>query len=103
MGSSSAAEADAVVAELERVAGRLQEELAGWRQRCRQAEADLESSRDRVPQVTLGEMNQLRQRVGEVEAENETLRERIAQAREQLEQLRTRLRFVGDQVGGEVR
>lgn len=95
--------ADVLVADLERIAGRLEEELAGWRRRCLAAEGDLEQSRDRVPQVTLGEMNQMRQRLSEVEAENERLQRRIGHAREQLEQLRTRLRFVGEQVGGDAR
>lgn len=85
------------------MAGLLEEELAGWRRRCLAAETELEESRSRVPPVTLGDMNQVRARLAEVEAENVRLQERIGHAREQLEQLRTRLRFVGEQVSGEVR
>jgi len=88
---------------LERIAGLLETELAGWRRRCLKAEAEVEEARTRVPEVTTGDLALLRIRIGEVESENQRLRDRIAQAREQLEQLKTRLRFVGDQVTGEVR
>jgi len=94
---------DRALAELERVARLLEDELAGWRRRCLKAETELEETKNRVPAVTTGDLTLLRQRVAEVEAENERLRDRIGHAREQLEQLRTRLRFVGEQVSGEAR
>lgn len=87
---------DRTLAELERVARLLEDELASWRRRCLKAETEIEEARNRVPAVTTGDLALLRQRVTEVEAENGRLQERIAHAREQLEQLRTRLRFVGD-------
>lgn len=94
---------DLALAELERVALLLEEELAAWRRRCLKAEAELEDARNRVPAVTVGDLALVRQRVTELESENGTLRARIATAREQVEQLRTRLRFVGDPVGGNLR
>ncbi len=94
---------DQALAELERIAGLLETELAGWRRRCLKAESLVEEARNRVPEVTTGDVALLRGRISEVESENQRLRERIAAAREQLEQLKTRLRFVGDQVTGELR
>lgn len=95
--------ADAALADLERIAVLLEDELAGWRRRCLKAETELEDARHRVPQATSGDLQLLRQRVAELESANETLERRIASAREQLEQLRTRLRFVGEQATGGVR
>lgn len=40
------------------------------------------------------ELQQARQKIGFLEGENQALRQRIAAAREQIERLRTRLRFV---------
>ena len=94
---------DQALAELERVAGLLESELAGWRRRCLKAEAEAEAAKHRVPEVTTGDLALLRVRIGEVESENQRLRDRITTAREQLEQLKTRLRFVGDQVTGGIR
>jgi len=42
-----------------------------------------------------------RQRAGLLESENQLLRQRIAVAREQVERLQTRLRFIEDRGGGE--
>lgn len=94
---------DQALAELERMAGLLETELAGWRRRCLKAEAEVEAARKRVPDVTTGDLTLLRARISEVESENHRLRDRIAAAREQLEQLKTRLRFVGGQVTGDYR
>jgi chromosome segregation ATPase len=82
------------------MANALEEELAGWRRRCLKAESELEEAARRVPAVTTGDVSLLRQRAAELEAENHRLRDRIAGAREQIEQLRTRLRFVEEQVAG---
>jgi len=48
---------------------------------------------------TLPELVQARQRITLLEGENQLLRQRIAAAREQLQRLRTRLRFVEDRGG----
>ncbi len=91
---------DQALEELERIAGLLESELAGWRRRGLKAEAEVEAAKSRVPDVTTGDVALLRVRLNEVESENHRLRDRITVAREQLEQLKTRLRFVGDQVTG---
>ncbi len=91
------------LAALERVAGLLEAELAGWRRRCLAAEGELAEAKNRVPEVTTGDVALLRSRITEVESENQRLRDRIVGAREQLEQLKTRLRFVGEQATGGTR
>jgi chromosome segregation ATPase len=90
------------VSDLERVASLVEEELAGWRRRSLKAEGELEEARTKVPPAAAGDIAQLRDRVAALEVENQGLRLRIAQAREQIEQLKTRLRFVGDQVAGDL-
>ena len=77
------------------MAALLESELAGWRRRCLKAETELDEGRSRAPSMTPADLALLRQRVAEVEAENLRLQERIGHAREQVEQLRTRLRFAG--------
>lgn len=79
--------------ELERLLRAVEEELAGWRARAgRPADA--------VPKVRgsmgVADLSQARQRLALLEGENQLLRQRIAAAREQVEQLRTRLRFIED-------
>jgi chromosome segregation ATPase len=91
---------DQTLDQLDAAARRIEDELASWRRRCLKAETELEESRGRLPAVTSGDLALIRQRITDLEAENETLRERIGNARLQIEQLRTRLRFVGDQVSG---
>ena len=46
---------DQALAELERIAGLLETELAGWRRRCLKAEAEVEAAKGRVPDVTTGD------------------------------------------------
>lgn len=79
---------------LERIAAAVAEEIAGWRRRCLAAEAELEELRARSASYLSGDLALARQRTADLESENRELRGRIAAAREQLEQLRTRLRFV---------
>jgi flagellar biosynthesis chaperone FliJ len=80
------------LSQLERTLEAVEEELAGWRERCLRAEQDA------TPVKGKGgggpELLQARQRIGQLESENRALQQRIAAAREQLEQLRSRLRFV---------
>ena len=92
--------------ELERIAVLLEEELAAWRRRCLKAEDDVEEAHQRaqaVPAISSGDMQLLQRRIDELEQENAALVRRIEAAREQLEQLRTRLRFVGEQATGGAR
>jgi chromosome segregation ATPase len=86
---------------LEATAKALETELAGWRRRCLKAEGELDEAARRVAPMTTGDAALLRQRGAELEAENQRLRERITTAREQIEQLRTRLRFVEEVGRGE--
>ncbi|MGQ0702452.1 MAG: hypothetical protein ACT4PM_04885 [Gemmatimonadales bacterium] len=68
--------------ELERLLGALEEELLGLRARVPAAPGKLP--------------DQVKQRIGLLEAENQLLRQRIVAAREQVERLRTRMRFMED-------
>jgi predicted nuclease with TOPRIM domain len=46
--------------------------------------------------MAVADLSQARQRLALLEGENQLLRQRIAAAREQVEQLRTRLHFIED-------
>jgi len=84
------------LAELERIAGLVAEEVTAWRERCLAAEAELAELRAKGASFVSGDIAQARERTTELEAENRELSARIAVAREQIEQLRTRLRFVDE-------
>lgn len=85
---------------LERIAAAVAEEIAAWRKRCLAAETEVEELKARAASFISGDIALARQRTADLESENRELRLRIAAAREQLEQLRTRLRFVEGQVTG---
>ncbi len=68
--------------------------MVAWRTRCLKAEQDLTHGRGKGAQVSGPDREQARQRIGILEGENLVLRQRIAAAKEQVERLRTRLRFV---------
>jgi chromosome segregation ATPase len=78
--------------ELERLLGLVEEELTTWRARCLRAEQELGHKGKAIAMPP--ELQQYRHKVGLLEGENQLLRQRIGAAREQVEQLRTRLRFV---------
>ena len=80
--------------ELERLLNALEEEL-GLKRGSGKSEAE-PVSRGRVADLT-----QARQRIALLEGENQLLRQRIMAAREQVEQLRTRLRFIEDRGAGD--
>jgi hypothetical protein len=80
--------------ELERLLVSLEEELAGWRARAGKLGDSLAPRGTGRPGMGATDLNQARQRIGLLEGENHLLRQRIAAAREQVEQLRTRLRFI---------
>jgi predicted RNase H-like nuclease (RuvC/YqgF family) len=88
------------LAALERIAEAVAEEIAGWRKRCLEAEAEVEALKARTASFVSGDIAQGRQRNADLEGENRELRRRIAAAREQVEQLRTRLRFVAGEAAG---
>jgi len=93
---------DAALTALEQTAQALEGELASWRRRCLKAEAEIDEAAQRVPEVTSADVALLRRRIDELETENQRLRDRIGSARDQVEQLKTRLRFVEEHVGGEL-
>jgi predicted nucleic acid-binding Zn-ribbon protein len=80
------------LAELAGLLEALEKELGTWRERCLKAEQDLTQGKGRSH--TGPELLQARQRSGLLEGENKVLQQRIAAAREHIEQLKSRLRFV---------
>ncbi len=80
--------------ELERLLRAVEEELAGWRARAGRP-AEVAAPKGRTG-FGVADLPQARQRMALLEGENQLLRQRIAAAREQVEQLRTRLRFIED-------
>jgi hypothetical protein len=85
--------------ELEGLVRHLLDELGGWRRRCLKAEADLQQLRDSgggrgaAPAA-------VRDRVVELERENQALRRRVDTARERVHALVGRLSFLEEQAGG---
>ena len=88
------------LADLEQVANHLAEELAGWRRRTLKAEAELQQARANGGVLAGPELNQARQRVIELETENQALRLRIEAAKERLRVLAGRLTFMEQHGGG---
>jgi FtsZ-binding cell division protein ZapB len=88
------------LADLEQVANHLAEELAGWRRRTLKAEAELQQARANGGVLAGPELNQARQRVIELETENQALRLRIEAAKERLRALAGRLTFMEQHGGG---
>lgn len=86
--------------DLEQVVNNLAEELAGWRRRTLKAEAELQQARANGGVLAGPELNQARQRVIELETENQALRLRIDAAKERLRVLAGRLSFMEQQGGG---
>jgi hypothetical protein len=80
--------------ELEKVIGHVSEELASWRRRAHKAEADSATWSER------GDIDEHR-RITELEAENQELRGRIALARDRVNELVMRLRFLEEQAAME--
>ena len=90
----------AALADLEQVLTHLADELAGWRRRTLRAEAELAEARASGGKVAGPELKQARQRVIELETENQALRQRIEAARERLSGLAARLTFLEQHGGG---
>jgi FtsZ-binding cell division protein ZapB len=86
--------------DLEQVVNNLAEELAGWRRRTLKAEAELQQARANGGVLAGPELNQARQRVIELETENQALRLRIDAAKERLRVLAGRLSFIEQHGGG---
>lgn len=88
------------MADLEQLLQNLAEELAGWRRRTLKAEAELQDVRANGGVLAGPELNQSRQRVIELETENQALRQRIDGAKERLKTLAGRLTFLEQHGGG---
>lgn len=86
--------------ELEQVVHHLAEELAGWRRRTLKAEGELQQARDNGGVLAGPELNQARQRIGELETENKALRQRIDAAKDRLQVIAGRLSFLEQPGGG---
>ena len=89
----------ATLAELEQLLRHLGDEVAGWRRRTLKAEAELQEAKSRGGVLAGPELLQARQRVIELEVENQTLRHRIEGARERLQSLSSRLAFLETEEG----
>lgn len=91
----------AALAELEPLVRQLGEELAAWRRRALRAEADLQEAQGR--QAAGGDSSlppATAEHLAGLEREAEGLRRRLAAARDQVELLRTRLRFLEERSEG---
>lgn len=88
------------LADLDHLFHHVSEELAGWRRRTLKAEAELQEARADGGVLAGPELKQSRQRVIELEMENQALRQRIEGAKERLRALASRLSFLEQQGGG---
>jgi len=86
--------------DLEHVVHHLAEELAGWRRRTLKAEGELQEARANGGIVAGPELTQARQRVVDLETENQALRQRIDAAKDRLRVLAGRLSFLEQHGGG---
>ena len=88
------------LAELERVQQNIADELAAWRRRTLKAEGELKEAQASGGVVAGAELKDSRQRVIELETENQALRQRIESAKERLRVLAARLAFLEQHGGG---
>jgi predicted nucleic acid-binding Zn-ribbon protein len=86
--------------ELELLLRHATEELASWRRRTLRAEAELSEARASGGVVAGPELKGARQRINELESENQALRQRIEAAKERLRVLSARLSFLEQHGGG---
>jgi len=84
----------AALAKLEPLARRLAEELTAWRARAQRAETEAAELRSKGGALAGPELLQVRQRIVDLERENQEMRRRIVAARDQLAALSTRLAFL---------
>ncbi len=75
------------------------EELAAWRRRSLKAEAELAEARSKGGVVAGPELIKTRQRLLELEVENQALRERVEAARSRLVVLASRVGFLEQDAG----
>lgn len=85
--------------ELDQLLRHLGDELAGWRRRALKAEAESHQARSSGGVLAGPELLQARERILELERENQALRHRISTAKERVQVLAGRLSFL--EQGGE--
>jgi hypothetical protein len=88
------------LADLEQLLRHVAEELAGWRKRTLKAEAELAEAKASGGVVAGPALKEARQRLIDLETENQALRQRIDTARERLRSLSARLAFLEQHGGG---
>jgi hypothetical protein len=88
------------LSELEQVVHHLTEELAGWRRRTLKAEGELQQARVNGSVLAGPELTQARQRIVELETENQALQQRIDAAKDRLQVIAGRLSFLEQHGGG---
>jgi hypothetical protein len=86
--------------ELDQLLGHVADELAGWRRRTLRAEAELAEARAGGGVLAGPELKDARQRIIDLETENQALHLRIDTARERLRVLAARLAFLEQHGGG---
>jgi len=86
----------AALARVEQLVQSLAEDLGAWRKRAQRAETELADLKARGGTLAGPELTQVRQRIVDLERENQDLRQRVAAAREQLAALSARLVFLED-------
>lgn len=86
----------AALARLEQLVQHLAEDLGAWRKRGLRAEAELADLKSRGGSLAGPELLQVRQRIVDLERENQELRLRVTVARDQLGSLSARLVFLED-------
>jgi len=84
--------------ELERLLRHLGDELAAWRRRSLKAEAELQDARTKGGVLAGPELLQARQRIVDLEVENQGLRQRIDAARDRVRVLANRMAFLEQDV-----
>ena len=85
--------------DLEQILRNVGEELAAWRRRCLKAEAELQEARAKGSVMAGPELLQARQRIVELELENQALLQRIDGARDRVRLLAHRLNFLEQEEG----
>ncbi len=85
--------------DLEVLVRHLLDELGSWRRRCLKAEAELQQLRDSGSKGGPAPAA-VRERVVQLETENQALRNRVEAARERVQSLVGRLSFLEEQAGG---
>ena len=86
----------AALARLEVLVRKLSEELTALRGRAHRAETELTEARAKGGSIAGPELLQVRQRIVDLERENQELRRRLTNAREHMSAVSTRLVFLED-------